>query len=471
MNILFIQETGYYESIGVMYISSFLKTHGHTVDLLIASEEKQLFMKIKKFHPDLIAFTCTTDMSAWVISMAALCKKHGKTLIIAGGPHPTCFPEFIQAPHIDMICQGEGEYAMLALADAFDAKKSYLHIPGIWVKKQHCLYKNPPGYLIQDFSNFPLPDRALYYKYGFIRDMPTKRFLSGRGCPYQCAFCHNQLLKSIFVHKGAYVRKMPIVNMIAELKDVKRKFALQEVHFSDDTFVLQKSWVIDFCRAYKKEIHVPFSCNVRADLLDRELVQVLHASGCQAVSFGLESGNEDVRNMILHKNITNKTVIKAAKLLKSHHIHFLTTNMVGVPEETEENVWDTLRFNRMIKPTFTRCFIFDPFPGLPLTNRAIALGLLPKEYSVKTFHALSHTPILSTVNQTLLQNMSLLFYFLVKIPIPIFVLKRVLRIPFGKSAYILGRAFQAYVEARFFQIPLIPGIRYSLHTLKAFTSN
>lgn len=471
MHILFIQETGYNESIGVMYISAFLKRHGHKVDLLIASEEKQLFVTIKKLHPDLIAFTCTTDMSAWVLAMAKACKRFSHAPIVVGGPHPTCFPEFIQESGIDFLCQGEGEQAMVALADALAVKKSYLHIPGIWVKKNNRIYKNPPGNLIQDFHSFPLPDRSLYYKYGFMKDMPTKRFITGRGCPYQCAFCHNQLLKHIFAHKGIYVRKMPVHMIIAELKDVKEKYRLHEVHFSDDTFVLHRSWVMDFCLAYKKEIALPFSCNVRADLLDQTLVKALRTAGCQAVSFGLESGNENVRNMILHKNISNKTMIRAAKLLKKNGIRFLTTNMVGVPGETEEDVWDTLRFNRILQPTFTRCFIFDPFPGLPLTNRAIALGLLPKNYSVKTFHALSHTPIISTVQHNVLQNMNLFFYLLVKIPIPIFMLKPLLRIPLGKFAYIVGRGFQAYVEARFFQVPLVSGIRYSLHTLKAFTSN
>lgn len=471
MKILFIQETGYYESIGVMYISSFLKRHGHTVDLYIASEEKQLFDKIRSFNPDLIAFTCTTDMSPWVISMARLCKAYSKAQIIVGGPHPTCFPEFIEEANIDMVCQGEGEYPMVTLGKRFDEGKPYLNIPGIWVKKHHRIYKNPPGNLLQDFANFPLPDRDLYYKYGFMKDMPTKRFISGRGCPYQCAFCHNQLLKNIFVHKGAFVRKMPVKTMIAELKDVKRKYVMKEVHFSDDTFVLHRSWVVEFCKAYKRKINLPFSCNVRADLLDRELVKILHESGCQAVSFGLESGNEKVRNMILHKNISNKIMMRAGRLLKTYSIRFLTTNMVGVPGETEEDVWDTLRFNRTLKPTFTRCFIFDPFPGLPLTNRAIEMGLLPKNYSVKTFHAMSHAPIISTVNHTLLKNMSLLFYLLVKIPIPIGVLKYLLRIPFGKAAYIVGRSFQAYVEARYVQVPFFVGVRYFLHTFKAFKSN
>lgn len=471
MNVVFIQETGYYESLGVMYISAFLKRAGHTTTLLIACEEKDLIGRIRKLSPDLLAFSCTSDMHNWVIRTASLCKKHFRVPIIAGGAHPTCFPEFVENEPIDMVCQGEGEYLMLELVEHLKKGTIPTNMPGLWTKVGDKIYRNPVRPLIQEFSEFPLPDRDLYYTYGYIRDLPMKRFITGRGCPFNCAFCHNQLLKNIFRDGGTYVRKMPVEKIIGEILEVRKRYPLKNVHFSDDTFVLHRTWVMQFCEAYKRDVGLPFSCNIRVDLLDEKLTAMLADAGCRAVSVGLESGSEQVRNQILRKQITNDTVMKGVLLLKEHGIAFLTTNMIGVPGESEGDIWDTLTFNRKIRPTFTRCFIFDAFPGLPLTEHAIRAGHLPQNYSLEYFSAMSHEPIVGNINRDMVKNLSLLFFLLVRIPIPVPVLKVSLKLGSGKLVYLVGRIIQAYVEAKFFRLPLLPGIRYAYHIAKSFSSN
>ena len=471
MRILFLQENGYYESIGVMYISAFLKRSGHTVELFIAAEERHLFNRIKEFAPDLIAVSATTDMHSWVITMAKACKKMLNVPMMIGGPHPTCFPEIIKSRNIDMICQGEGEYALVEYANRFDSGGDLTSVPGIWVKRHRKVIPNPPGNLIQDFSDFPLPDRQLYYKYPFIKDMPMKRFITGRGCPFYCAFCHNQLLKGVFAGKGAYVRKMPVQKIIQEIREVRKQYPVKSIHFSDDTFVLNRQWVIDFCKIYKRKVGIPFSCNVRADLVNEPLVRVLRTAGCHAVSFGVESGNEAIRNRVLHKNISDNTILRAVDILRKYNIRFLTTNMVGVPGETIESVYDTIRFNRRIQADFTRCFIFDAFPGLPLSHEAVRMGLLPRSYSLRQFTALSHRPIIRSVRHDSLRNICSLFPVLVMRYIPERIAYALVNLPHTRVTYILGRLQQAYVEMRFFRIQLVPGLRYAFHTLRSFHSN
>lgn len=84
----------------------------------------------------------------------------------------------------------------------------------------------------------------------------------------------------------------------------------------DDHFALSKEWLEDFSTEYKLEIAVPFTCNVRADSVDEERVKLLKESGCRLVHFGIETGNEELRNVLLRKNISNRQIENAVGLLK-----------------------------------------------------------------------------------------------------------------------------------------------------------
>ena len=117
MKVLFLQENGFYESIGIMSISAVLKAHGHECDLLIASEEKNLMQKIKDYNPDIVAFSLMTVIHEWALNFAKKLKKEMNVLTVFGGPHCTIFPETIEEPVVDILCIGEGEYAMLDLVN------------------------------------------------------------------------------------------------------------------------------------------------------------------------------------------------------------------------------------------------------------------------------------------------------------------------------------------------------------------
>ena len=193
-------------------------------------------------------------------------------------------------------------------------------IKNLWVKKGAEIIKNEVRDLIQDFDTLPMPYRKIYYKYKFIRDLPVKRFISGIGCPYQCTFCHNPLHIQLFKGKGKFVRKKSVRRVIDEIRAVSDTYVLKNVHFSDDTFVLDKQWLQEFLETYRQEINMPFSCNIRIDQVDESMVRDMAHSGCYGVSFGIESGSERIRNNILKKNLDQNTIINNAKIIKKYGI-------------------------------------------------------------------------------------------------------------------------------------------------------
>ena len=114
----------------------------------------------------------------------------------------------------------------------------------------------------------------------------------------------------------------------------------------------------------------------RANELDEESVIGLKNSGCLNIYIGVETGNENLRNKILKKKLTNKQIINATGSLREYNVRFGTYNMFGLPGETLDLAFETIKFNHLLKPDYTINNIFQPYPKTELANSAAEQGLL-----------------------------------------------------------------------------------------------
>ena len=158
-NIAFIQDI-WHEYTGVMSMSASLKKAEHNVDVFIEEGEKNLIDSIKKFKPDIIAFSCLTGGHQWALLTASSLKKHLNTPILFGGIHPTLFPDIIKYRQIDMILRGEGEHAFLSIMQHLDNKNSLKDIKGVILSSNSENAYKSVSPLIEDISSLPLPDRS-----------------------------------------------------------------------------------------------------------------------------------------------------------------------------------------------------------------------------------------------------------------------------------------------------------------------
>ena len=203
MKVLFLQNNGIQESIGVASIAGMIKANGHAVDLRLASHTPDLRAAIADYNPHIVAFSALTGVHNAVLDLVKMVKANfPKITTVMGGPHPTYSPEVIEKPGLDVICRGEGEEAFLELCDKLQAGDDIRHVKNLWVKdRSGDLHKNelrPPAVL----DDLPFPDREIYYKYDFIRDLPMKRFIASIGCPYPCTFCHEPVITQMYKGKG-----------------------------------------------------------------------------------------------------------------------------------------------------------------------------------------------------------------------------------------------------------------------------
>lgn len=396
MKILFYYREG--EQIGIEYISSFLKQAGHETELLfdigldskfgvfklkgISSDSIKVNQKLiehaKIFSPDLMAFSSETKMFPYVVRYAAAIKEVFNIPVIVGGVHPTALPDYVLGDkNIDIICIGEGELAMVELANKLERGETITDIKNLWVKEGGKIYKNSLRPLLQDLDSLPFPDRNLFYKYGAFKN--HLMITGSRGCYYRCSYCHNSLCHRLYKGLGDWVRKRSVDNFLSEIKLAIERYKTNAIEFVDENFTVDPKWTLEFCEKYGKEIGLPFFCQISPNQVRQDLIQALKKAGCFVIFMGVESGNPYIREKIMQRYISNEEIVNAAKTIKDAGIWLQATAMFGSPSETPEMMWDTINLIREIKPDAMPSYTLSPFPGTALYDYAVKNNLLSEE--------------------------------------------------------------------------------------------
>jgi radical SAM superfamily enzyme YgiQ (UPF0313 family) len=470
VKVLFIQNNGIQESIGVANLSGILKANSHETDLLLVSHTPDLIGAIRKYDPGPVAFSALTGVHHSIQRLALEIKQALSVPIIVGGPHPTYSPEMIQQPGIDIICRGEGEHAMLELAEALDADRDVTRIRNLHVKMRSGVVHRNPIRPATPLDELPPPDRDLYYaKYAFLRDMPMKRFVASMGCPYPCTFCHEPVIRAMYRSetKSDYVRRKSVRRIVDEIKDIAARYPLKHVHFSDDLFFIRNNykWLEEFAEVYAREVNIPWNCNIRYDSVREHAAELLVKANCYGAAVGLESGNQEIRERVIRKQSKDDHIVEGARLLRDKGIKVLTTNMIGLPGETVDNAFETVELNMRLKSNYVRANTFLLFPGLPLVEYAKQNGYLDKDFDIEKHVAEATEITINTPYAREFSNIAALFWLMCKFPpraIPLF--KRVVKLPDNPLFRLVG-AFNMVQELLFYRVRPIPAVRYFRNTV------
>jgi anaerobic magnesium-protoporphyrin IX monomethyl ester cyclase len=469
VKVLFIQNNGIQESIGIANLSGILKANGHHADLLLVSHTPDLIGAIKQYDPGLIAFSALTGVHHSLEKLAVEIKQQLNIPIIVGGPHPTYSPDMINSPGIDIICRGEGELALLELADAMEHDRDVTGIRNLHIKTRSGTIHRNEIRPAAPLDELPFPDRELYYKYKFLRDMPMKRFISSMGCPYPCTFCHEPVIRNLYrtETKSDYLRRKTVKRAVAEIKYIADRYPLNHVHFSDDLFFIRNSykWLEEFAEVYAKEVGIPFNCNIRYDSINQHAADLLEKAHCYGAAVGLESGNQEIREVVIRKRSKNEHIVEGARLLREKGIKVLTTNMIGLPGETLDNALETVQLNMELKSNYVRANTFLLFPGLPLVEYARQNGYVDKDFDIDKQIAESQEINLKTPYAKEFRNIASLFWLMVKFKptwIPFF--KKLVGMPDNIVFRIIG-SFNMVQELLFYRVKPIPALRYFKNTV------
>lgn len=396
MKVLFIVPQAYSAyHFQIAAIVAYLKREGHEVgylelvlgyDWILGEEPKKVVEeKLDSFKPDLIAFSAYDMAFEWIRQIVAVVKKKQSTPILVGGYTATLAPQsFYEIPEIDYIGVGEGELIMAELLKKMKAGEECLDIPGIYVRKNGKWIENPSKYTIEDLDTLPFIDRDFLDLQTHI-GIPGKGqdvylpMMASRGCPYKCSYCANEFLKGPYETFKDFVRFRDPERICDEIEECARHYKFNKVGFEDALFIVNKGWLEHFGEVYTKRIGLPFCCNIRPETATKKNTDLLAKIGCEKVCIGLESGDPELRKMLLGRNMSDKLLCGVSRNLKSSGIKLRTYNIVGLPGETYTTLFRTIRLNYMMAPEEVQTHIYYPLKGTLLGDKCFSEGLVDLE--------------------------------------------------------------------------------------------
>ncbi len=298
---------------------------------------------------DAVGFGCTSPQYKHGLDLAKRIKKKDK-YIIFGGIHPSVLPELVLTEDcIDAVVVGEGERAMLRFID--DVGK------GTRISKRiyHAEY-------IKDLDVLPFPDRKAIKNERNIQQafhdegIRITSVLSSRGCPFLCSFCCSHLLWQ------RNIRFRSALNMLNELEELVNDWSIQFLKFADDTFTINRQRVIDFCQQkISRGIKTPYGANAHINTVDEYLLKHLAESGCRELWYGVESGSPRILKD-MHKNVDIDRIRAVFKLTKEYGIKTRAYFLLGMPNETQEDLEMTERLCDELEPDIVGFTLLAPFP-------------------------------------------------------------------------------------------------------------
>jgi radical SAM superfamily enzyme YgiQ (UPF0313 family) len=390
MDVLFIYTNinGTHEetyAIGFASIVAVTKKEGHNVKVIIVKnreEYSKVFKEISIFNPRIVAFTAVSSQFNFVIEISEGIKKvRSDTITVCGGVHPTIFPECVlDAPYLDGIFRGESEYSFVEFLQKVDQNRPFKDTDNFCYNDKGKVIINPLKPFIEDLDSLPFPDKTSYPYIETVSQYGIAPFLFSRGCPFLCSYCSNHAIAKAYNRDRNTPRYRSPESSIREIEETIRDFPMiKTIWIWDDTFGINKQWRNEFCRKYKDRVGIKFDCFLRANVVDEEFIKMLKGAGCYRISFGIESGNEYVRNQIMNRKMSNEQILMAFSLAQKYGLETNAINIIGVPGETEEMIWDTIMLNRKVHPTTSGVNIFYPYKGTNLGDECFSKGLVNEE--------------------------------------------------------------------------------------------
>jgi len=383
--------------LGLLYLATVLKKNKIPVKILdttFIKDDKELEEEILKNKNKIIGLSVVTP---YINKAVFISKKIRKLLpdsiIVFGGPHPTIRPnETLDEPSVDMIVLGEGEETIVELIKAIEKGKALSTVKGIGFKKGKKKIITKRREPIKNLDSIPIPDRSLLPMFSryckvvggdFFTSPPATTMITSRGCPFNCNFCQPSLRK-IF---GPAVRFRSANNIVDEIEYLGKEFGLRKFHFVDDTFTANKQRILDFCDLVKKRgLKIKWTTNSRVNTIDEEMLTTMKDAGCTRLSFGVESGSQDVLDK-MNKCITTEQIEKAFKLCTKLKLFSVGSLMLGYPSETKEDLIKTKELIKRIEPDRIDLHIVNPIIGTQLHEFAKKNNLLLEDnYEKYTRH-------------------------------------------------------------------------------------
>lgn len=375
--------------------------HGMNIsDTLIryGLSDEELKKRIIDINPDVVGVACLFSAMQW--DMGNVCRiakdVNPNIITLAGGAHVGLMPEAMLNQHeeVDFLIEGEAENTLLSLLDSLSSGFLAPNLNGLTFKREGKIHHLPKTAYIEDLDSIPFPARHLFdmsryfdspNSHGFYKKTPYTQMISSRGCPNKCTFC------ALGAHWGSKQRMRSPKNVLDEIEFLIERYGIKEIHFEDDNLTSNKKRAMEIFkgmleRKFNILWHVP--SGMAANTLDSELLATMKESGCYSVTLAIESGNQHVVSRLMKKPVNLKRIPGLVQEIRSNDMDVRGFFILGYPDETKENIKETIDFARKIELDWAYFSIFSPLPGTKSYQTCLDKGYIKAEDfdPLRSFH-------------------------------------------------------------------------------------
>lgn len=352
---------------GLLTLGSILSRGGIYVELIHMVADgyswETIAGKIKQERPNVVGITVLTSQAKMARKLTEITRKESpSTKIIIGGPHVTAI--------------GEDAKERFPLADTIVVGEADTVIEDICRGKREGLIRTPT---FKDLDSLPFYNLDLVSLESFTNEdppgpRPSIGFTASRGCPFNCSFCSKPVT-------GNLVRTNSPEYVVEHLDWLIRNWGIREVIFQDDTFNVNLKWTFSILEGIirkglnkKTKFRVKMRANER--LTPPELFPLMKKAGFWFVFYGVESGNQELLDKSIGKDLTVEEIKRAFDLCHKVGIKTEASFIIGMPGETHATIMDSVNLWKVLKPHWGAFSPAVPYPGTEMTKTLRAKGHL-----------------------------------------------------------------------------------------------
>lgn len=333
---------------GLSLLGEILVSNGHEVKLIDYAflrwvdkiRAPSIEEVIAEFKPHVIGLSVFTYLYKECDALIERISRCCNVPIILGGVHFTIFPDdYHNDRRISYIVRGEAEKVVLDLI--------------VSAKREPC----PVVVDCPLPSADEIPAVNLEIAHG-VQYLQAYQIQLSRGCPFNCTFCN---IRSI---GGRRVRTRDLGTCLSQIIQAKRQHTnIEAVAITDDCPTFDKERFKEFLRMYRE---ANTGCrlsidNMRANLIDEEMIQLYKLAGGQNICLGVESGCPDVFKQV-RKGESLEDIIKAAELVRRHNLALGLCFVIGLPGDNLDRHSYSMRLAKTLKPDYVFWNSCIPWP-------------------------------------------------------------------------------------------------------------
>lgn len=361
-----------YPPLGVLYLSSYLKSRGLAVELFdpTFSSLDAFRSRLEACRPRVVGLSCNLLTRANILKMVGWSRQAGAAVVLGGpeaGPHAAEY--LARGAHV--VIPGEGEQTLEELVCHLrDRGLEDLHsIRGIvFDEGDGRPHRTPARGLITPLSSLPWPDREGVDLDRYLATWKTHHghssvsLITARGCPFTCAWCSHGVF-------GQTHRRRTVEDVADEVAWLVDRYAPDRLWYADDVFTHHRPWTLRYAKELShRGLHLPFECISRADRINEEIADALADMGCFRLWIGSESGSQRVLDAM--GRLTDAADVRAkTAMLQARGIKVGMFIMLGYEGEDESDLEATVEHLKLANPDLFLTTVAYPIQGTTYHQR------------------------------------------------------------------------------------------------------